>query len=85
MRHLMRGRGRGVAVLARAAASTIPLTSSAKSSAAAAGDTIFENMSGGQQADPSQPQRGDDLRYDLEISLEEAALGCDEGDFRHQG
>jgi molecular chaperone DnaJ len=41
------------------------------------GGTIFENMFGGQQADPSQPQRGDDLRYDLEISLEEAALGCE--------
>ena len=34
-------------------------------------------MFGGQQADPSQPQRGDDLRYDLEITLEEAALGCE--------
>ena len=28
-------------------------------------------------SDPSQPQRGDDLRYDLEITLEEAALGCE--------
>jgi molecular chaperone DnaJ len=27
--------------------------------------------------DPSAPQRGDDLRYDLEITLEEAALGCE--------
>ncbi len=42
-----------------------------------AGGSIFENMFGGQQADPSQPQRGDDLRYDLEITLEEAALGCE--------
>jgi molecular chaperone DnaJ len=41
------------------------------------GSSIFENMFGGQQADPSQPQRGDDLRYDLEITLEEAALGCE--------
>jgi molecular chaperone DnaJ len=42
------------------------------------GGSIFENLfGGGQQADPSQPQRGDDLRYDLEISLEEAALGCE--------
>jgi molecular chaperone DnaJ len=41
------------------------------------GGSIFENLFGGQQADPSQPQRGDDLRYDLEISLEEAALGCE--------
>jgi molecular chaperone DnaJ len=42
-----------------------------------AGGSIFENLFGGQQSDPSQPQRGDDLRYDLEISLEEAALGCE--------
>jgi len=41
------------------------------------GGSIFENLFGGQQADPSQPQRGDDLRFDLEISLEEAALGCE--------
>jgi molecular chaperone DnaJ len=40
--------------------------------------SIFENLfGGGRQADPSEPQRGDDLRYDLEISLEEAALGCE--------
>src|SRR5580693_9931764 len=43
----------------------------------ATGGSIFENLFGGAQADPSQPQRGDDLRYDLEISLEEAALGCE--------
>ena len=41
-----------------------------------AGGSIFENIFGGNQ-DPSAPQRGDDLRYDLEISLEEAALGCE--------
>jgi molecular chaperone DnaJ len=40
------------------------------------GGSIFENIFGGQQ-DPSGPQRGDDLRYDLEITLEEAALGCE--------
>ncbi|MBW8863756.1 MAG: molecular chaperone DnaJ [Verrucomicrobia bacterium] len=40
-----------------------------------AGGSIFESMFGG--GDPSAPQRGDDLRYDLEISLEEAALGCE--------
>jgi molecular chaperone DnaJ len=39
------------------------------------GGSIFEEFFGRQ--DPSQPQRGDDLRYDLEISLEEAALGCE--------
>ncbi|HSY18456.1 MAG TPA: molecular chaperone DnaJ [Candidatus Acidoferrales bacterium] len=41
-----------------------------------AGGSIFESMFGG-GGDPSAPQRGDDLRYDLEISLEEAALGCE--------
>ena len=42
-----------------------------------AGGSIFENLFGGQQNDPSQPQRGDDLRFDSEITLEEAALGCE--------
>lgn len=37
---------------------------------------IFESFFGG-GGDPSQPQRGDDLRYDLEITLEEAARGCE--------
>jgi molecular chaperone DnaJ len=41
-----------------------------------AGGSIFESFFGGGQ-DPSQPQRGADLRYDLEITLEEAALGCE--------
>ncbi len=41
----------------------------------AGGGSIFESFFGGQ--DPSQPQRGDDLRYDLEITLEDAALGCE--------
>jgi molecular chaperone DnaJ len=40
------------------------------------GNSVFEEFFGGRQ-DPSQPQRGDDLRYDLEITLEEAALGCE--------
>jgi molecular chaperone DnaJ len=40
-----------------------------------AGGSIFENIFGTQ--DPTGPQRGDDLRYDLEITLEEAALGCE--------
>lgn len=39
------------------------------------GGSIFDNIFGTQ--DPSGPQRGDDLRYNLEITLEEAALGCD--------
>jgi molecular chaperone DnaJ len=38
--------------------------------------SIFENLFGGGQ-DPTGPQRGDDLRYDLQITLEEAALGCE--------
>jgi molecular chaperone DnaJ len=41
-----------------------------------AGGGIFESFFGGGH-DPSAPQRGDDLRYDLEITLEEAALGCE--------
>jgi molecular chaperone DnaJ len=41
------------------------------------GGSIFENLFGGGQ-DPSGPQRGDDLRYDLQITLEEAALGCEQ-------
>ncbi|HEV2320353.1 MAG TPA: molecular chaperone DnaJ [Verrucomicrobiae bacterium] len=37
---------------------------------------IFETIfgSGGER---TGPQRGDDLRYDLEITLEEAAMGCE--------
>src|SRR5580698_8148391 len=38
-----------------------------------AGGSIFESFFGG--GDRSGPQRGDDLRYDLEITLEEAAAG----------
>jgi len=40
------------------------------------GGSIFENLFGGGQ-DPTAPQRGDDLRYDLQITLEEASLGCE--------
>jgi molecular chaperone DnaJ len=40
------------------------------------GGSIFDSFFGG-GADPSQPRRGEDLRYDLEIALEEAALGCE--------
>jgi molecular chaperone DnaJ len=40
------------------------------------GSSIFEEFFGGRH-DPSQPQRGDDLRYDMEITLEEATLGCE--------
>ncbi len=42
------------------------------------GGSIFDEFfGGGRSADPNQPQRGNDLRYDLEISFEEAALGCE--------
>ncbi|HEY5346341.1 MAG TPA: molecular chaperone DnaJ [Verrucomicrobiae bacterium] len=40
------------------------------------GGSIFENLFGGGQ-DPNGPQRGDDLRYDMQLTLEEAALGCE--------
>jgi molecular chaperone DnaJ len=39
------------------------------------GNSIFEEFFG--RPDPSQPHRGEDLRYDLEITLEEAVLGCE--------
>ena len=41
------------------------------------GGSIFEDFFGGGRSDPSQPQRGDDLRYDLEIAFDEAAHGCE--------
>ncbi|PWU11155.1 MAG: molecular chaperone DnaJ [Verrucomicrobia bacterium] len=41
------------------------------------GGSIFEDLFGGGRQDPSQPQRGDDLRYDMEITFEEAAKGCE--------
>ena len=37
--------------------------------------SIFETIFGG--GGSSGPQRGDDLRFDLEITLEEAAIGCE--------
>ncbi|HMP83737.1 MAG TPA: molecular chaperone DnaJ [Verrucomicrobiota bacterium] len=40
------------------------------------GGSIFEEFFGSRN-DPSQPHRGDDLRYNLEITFEEAALGCE--------
>lgn len=41
--------------------------------------SIFENLfgGGGEQRDPTGPQRGSDLRYDMEISFIEAAVGCE--------
>ena len=39
--------------------------------------SIFDELFGGGRSDPSQAQRGADLRYDLEIAFEEAAQGCE--------
>jgi molecular chaperone DnaJ len=41
------------------------------------GGNIFDDLFAGGRHDPTQPQRGDDLRYDMEISFEEAAQGCE--------
>src|SRR5579884_297388 len=38
--------------------------------------SVFEDLFGG-RSDPTQPQRGADLRYDMEITFEEAANGCE--------
>ncbi len=41
------------------------------------GGGIFGDFFGGGGQDSTQPQRGDDLRYDMEISFEDAAHGCE--------
>ena len=41
------------------------------------GGGIFDDFFGGGRSDPTQPQRGDDLRYDMEITFEEAAHGSE--------
>jgi molecular chaperone DnaJ len=41
------------------------------------GGSIFDELFGGSQRDPTGPQRGSDLRYDLEIGFEDAVLGCE--------
>jgi molecular chaperone DnaJ len=41
------------------------------------GGSIFEEMFGEQQRNPTGPRRGSDLRYDLELDFEEAVLGCE--------
>ena len=41
------------------------------------GGSIFDNLFGGGRQNPSGPQRGADLRYDLEINFEEATMGCE--------
>ena len=42
-----------------------------------AGESLFESFFGIERDDPTKPQRGDDLRYNLEITLEQAARGCE--------
>jgi molecular chaperone DnaJ len=44
---------------------------------AGATGSIFDEFFGGGRSDPRQAQRGDDLRYDMEITFEEAAHGCE--------
>jgi molecular chaperone DnaJ len=41
------------------------------------GGSIFEDLFGGGRHDPTQPERGSDLRYDMELSFEEAAAGSE--------
>lgn len=42
------------------------------------GGSIFEEIfGGGGRSDPTGPKRGSDLRYDLEITFEEAVLGAE--------
>ncbi|HEU5123727.1 MAG TPA: molecular chaperone DnaJ [Verrucomicrobiae bacterium] len=41
------------------------------------GGGMFDEFFGGGRSDPTQPQRGDDLRYDMEITFDEAAHGCE--------
>ena len=41
------------------------------------GGSIFEEMFGEGQRNPTGPRRGSDLRYDLELEFEEAVLGCE--------
>jgi len=41
------------------------------------GGGIFDHFFGGGAPDPSGRQRGSDLRYDLQITLEEASRGCE--------
>jgi molecular chaperone DnaJ len=43
----------------------------------ATGGGIFDDLFGGGRSDPNGPQRGEDLRYDLELDFEDAAAGCE--------
>lgn len=38
-------------------------------------DMMFGGAGGGRRRRPNEPERGDDLRYDLELTFEEAAFG----------
>ena len=40
-------------------------------------EELFSGGGGGRRQDPRSPQRGDDLRYDLELTFEEAVRGCE--------
>jgi len=41
------------------------------------GGSIFDDLFGGGRTDPTGPQRGSDLRYDMEITFAEAAHGAE--------
>ena len=41
------------------------------------GSSIFDDLFGGGRADPTGPQRGADLRYDMQITFEEAVMGVE--------
>src|ERR1051326_2433772 len=43
----------------------------------AGGGGIFDELFGGERGDPGGAQRGADLRYDMEITFEEAVKGCE--------
>ncbi len=43
----------------------------------AGANSIFDDFFGGGRRDPTGAQRGEDLRYDLQITFEEAANGCE--------
>jgi molecular chaperone DnaJ len=42
-----------------------------------AGGSIFDDLFGGGRSDPTGPQRGSDLRYDMEITFLESAQGAE--------
>jgi molecular chaperone DnaJ len=41
------------------------------------GGSIFDDLFGGGRSDPTGPQRGADLRYDMQITFEEAVMGTE--------